>query len=68
MIGPDGARLSKRHRAATLADRDEPIGATLALLARTLGLATDGERLATARELLDGFDPERLPAGPVTLG
>jgi glutamyl-tRNA synthetase len=39
VLGPDGARLAKRHGAVTLADRDEPVGATLARLAHSLGRA-----------------------------
>jgi glutamyl-tRNA synthetase len=67
VLGGDGTRLAKRHGAATLADRDEPVAATLALLAHTLGLAAGRDRLASAGELLDGFDPAALPRGPVTL-
>jgi glutamyl-tRNA synthetase len=66
--GADGARLAKRHRAATLADRDEPAQDTLALLAHSLGLARERDSVATAAELLAGFDPAVLPRGPVTLG
>jgi glutamyl-tRNA synthetase len=68
VLGPDGARLAKRHGAATLADRREPVAATLALLAHSLGLARDREHVETAAELLGEFDPEALPRGPVTLG
>jgi glutamyl-tRNA synthetase len=63
VLGADGARLAKRHGSVTLADRAEPAGATLSLLARSLGIATDvpPER---ARDLLSGFDPDRLPRAP----
>ena len=44
VMGPDGRRLAKRHRAATLADRDEPPAATLAWLAHSLGLAAGSRR------------------------
>jgi glutamyl-tRNA synthetase len=64
VLGADGTRLAKRHGAATLADRDEPIGATLALLAHSLGLARGRSRVRRARELLHEFDPERLPSEP----
>jgi glutamyl-tRNA synthetase len=67
-LGPDGARLAKRHGAATLADRDEPASATLALLAHSLGLARDRRHVGAAGELLAEFDPAALPRGPVTLG
>src|SRR5579875_3776041 len=68
VLGPDGARLAKRHGAATLADRHEPPSATLGLLAHSLGLACDRERVGAAGELLGEFDPAALPRGPVTLG
>ena len=67
VLGSDGARLAKRHRAATLADRDEPPAATLAWLAHSLGLAHDRERVAAAGELLAEFEPERLPRQAVVL-
>jgi glutamyl-tRNA synthetase len=67
VLGPDGARLAKRHGAATLAERDEPVSATLAMLAHTLGLARKRDHLAAASELLAEFDPDALPRGPVTL-
>ena len=54
VLGPDGARLAKRHGAVTL--REVAPAAALAWMAATLGL--EG---ATAAELLDGFDPARLP-------
>jgi glutamyl-tRNA synthetase len=66
-LGGDGARLAKRHRAATLAERDEPVAATLALLAHSLGLAAGRDELAGAGELLAEFDPGRLPREPVVL-
>jgi hypothetical protein len=53
--------------AATLADRGEPVGATLAWLAHTLGLACDRTAVDGAAELLDGFDPASLPRGDVTV-
>jgi glutamyl-tRNA synthetase len=68
VLGADGARLAKRHGAATLADRDEPASATLALLGHTLGLGEGRSQVASAAELLEEFDPERLPRGAVTLG
>ena len=67
VLGADGARLAKRHGAATLADRDEPLGVTLALLAHTLGLAGGRDQVNGAAELLPEFDPARLPREPVTL-
>lgn len=67
VLGGDGHRLAKRHRAATLADRDEPAAATLAVLAHSLGLALGCERVIEAADLLGEFDPTRLPAMPVVI-
>jgi glutamyl-tRNA synthetase len=66
VLGPDGARLAKRHGAVTLADRralGESPDDVRGRLAVTLGLAEPGEAPAPA-ELLARFDPARLPAGP----
>jgi glutamyl-tRNA synthetase len=67
VLGGDGARLAKRHGAATLADRDEPVAATLAWLAHSLGLARGRDAVGSAAELLDGFDADALPRGDVVL-
>ena len=67
VLGADGERLAKRHGAATLADRDQPLSATLALLAHSLRLARGREQVEGARELLDEFDPVRLPSAPARL-
>ncbi len=67
VLGRDGARLAKRHGAATLAERDEPPAATLALLAHSLGLALDRHRVERAGDLVDDFDPARLPREPLVL-
>lgn len=68
VLGPDGARLAKRHGAVTLADLAEqgltPADA-LAWMARSLGLAAPGEQVTVA-DLLARFDPDRLPAEPTT--
>jgi glutamyl-tRNA synthetase len=58
VLGPDGARLAKRHGAVTLEDVEAP--AAVAWMARTLGLRP----ATTAAELLDGFDPGALPTAP----
>ena len=68
VLGPDGERLAKRDRAATLADRNEPASVTLAQLAHTLGLAAGRAEVAAPDELLGAFDPGRLPREAVTLG
>ena len=67
VYGPDGARLAKRHRAATLAERDESPSQTLAWLARSLGLGRDRTATEDPRDLLAEFDPERLPREPFRL-
>lgn len=68
VLGPDGARLAKRHGAVTLAALAEE-GLTpahaLAWMARTLELAAPAEQV-TAADLLARFDPDRLPREPTT--
>ena len=63
VLGPDGARLAKRHGSVTLAHRgpDE----ALTWMAASLGLADPDERV-TARQLLDRFHPKALPREPTT--
>jgi glutamyl-tRNA synthetase len=56
VLGPDGARLAKRHGDVTL--REVPAPKAVAWMARSLGFS--GAR--TARELLATFDPARLPS------
>ena len=68
VLGADGARLAKRHGAATLAQRDEAPPATLAFLAHTLGLALGRDEVGEPAELLHEFDPERVPRDPVVVG
>jgi glutamyl-tRNA synthetase len=62
VLGPDGARLAKRHGAVTLAERAESPAEVRSLLARTLGL--NG---STPRELLEQFDPSTLPTADCRL-
>ena len=66
VLAPGGERLAKRDRAATLADRDEPASATVALIAHSLGLASGRDRVDSASELLAEFDPALIPREPVT--
>jgi len=66
VLGPDGARLAKRHGAVTLGDRPEPPEEIRALLARSLGLAVSGERPSMAA-LAERFDPAALPSEPWVL-
>jgi glutamyl-tRNA synthetase len=68
VLGPGGARLAKRDGGARLANRTEAVAATLALLADSLGLANDRPEVATAAELVPGFDPAAIPREPFTLG
>ena len=58
VLGPDGARLAKRHGAVTLDDVDAPIA--VAWMARTLGLPP----ARSAADLLEAFDPDALPTAP----
>ena len=60
VLGPDGARLAKRHGAVTL-DGVAPAEA-VRWMARSLGMREAG----SAGALLDGFDPALLPREPTT--
>jgi len=60
VLGPDGARLAKRHGAVTL-DGVAPAEA-VRWVARSLGMREAG----SAGALLDGFDPALLPREPTT--
>jgi glutamyl-tRNA synthetase len=66
VLGPDGARLAKRHGAVTLADVAGPAERVRAELMRTVGLAEPGETPSMG-ELLARFDPDRLPRQPTVL-
>ena len=57
VLGPDGARLAKRHGSVTL--RELAPAAALRWMAASLGL-----RGSTPSEMLDGFHPDRLPHEP----
>jgi glutamyl-tRNA synthetase len=69
VLGPDGARLAKRHGAVTLADR-AALGQTPAQvrgeLMASVGLAEPGEEPSMAA-LMERFDPDALPTGPTVL-
>jgi glutamyl-tRNA synthetase len=68
VLGPDGARLAKRHGAVTLADRatrGETPGDVLAWMGASLGLAAAGETVDLA-VLLARFDPAALPRAATT--
>jgi glutamyl-tRNA synthetase len=70
VLGPDGARLAKRHGAVTLADRralGEDADAVRGRLAASVGLAAPGERPSPAT-LVARFDPATFappPSGPL---
>lgn len=69
VLGDEGSRLAKRHGAVTLADRaslGETPADVLAWMAQSLGLAQAGER-PSAAELVERFDPGRLPREPTVL-
>ncbi len=69
VLGPDGARLSKRHGAVAvraLGERGRTPAQVVGLLAHTLGLSPDGAD-ATPRSLVDGFTLDRLTRAPTTL-
>lgn len=63
VLGPDGARLAKRHGSVTLAERamaGQGADEVRSMLAASLGLAEPGEPVAMAT-LARRFDPDRLP-------
>jgi glutamyl-tRNA synthetase len=69
VLGPDGARLSKRHGAVgvrVLRERGRSPERVVGLLASTLGLCAPDESLAAA-ELVAGFRLDALSRQPVTL-
>ena len=61
VLGPDGSRLAKRHGAVTL--RELSAAEAMKWMATSLGLPPARE----ARELLEAFDPARLPREPTVL-
>jgi glutamyl-tRNA synthetase len=68
VVGPDGARLAKRHGAVTLADLagvGVDAATVRARLAAGLGLAAAGEAV-TMEQLVERFDPDRLSRQPWT--
>jgi glutamyl-tRNA synthetase len=68
VVGRDGLRLAKRHGDTSLRhlrERGVSAGALVGHLAFLCGLRPRGTRCA-ARELLAGFDLNKLPARPVT--
>jgi glutamyl-tRNA synthetase len=62
VLGADGARLSKRHGAVTLAERPE----ALRWMAESLGLGAPGEA-PRAAALLERFDRAAVPREPAVL-
>jgi len=65
-LAPDGNRLAKRHGAVTLhdlADRGHSPADVCARLAASLGIDTGG-RPVLAGDLVDVFDPDRMPSTP----
>jgi glutamyl-tRNA synthetase len=69
VLGPDGARLSKRHGAIgirALRERGRSPEEVVGLLAATLGLVPDGTR-CTPRDLVADFALARVTRTPTTL-
>ena len=69
ILGPDGARLSKRHGAIgvrALRDRGVPPERVVAILASTVGLCAP-EASVLPRDLVSSFDFARLPRTPTTI-
>ncbi len=68
VLGADGARLAKRHGAATLADRRSRWRRRSRCSPTRSAWRASRDRVDSAAELLDEFDPGELPRGPVTFG
>ncbi len=69
VLGPDGARLSKRHGdigIRTLRDRGVPANAVIGRLAASLGLCRPDESVSPSL-LVARWDPARLPTEPTVL-
>jgi glutamyl-tRNA synthetase len=69
VVGEDGARLAKRHGAASVAElrgRGADPRSVVGLLAAMSGLADEGAR-ATPHELVAGFSLERVARAPAKL-
>ena len=69
VLGPDGARLSKRHGAIgvrALRDRGRSAAQVVGLLAATLGLVPAGTT-CLPRDLVSTFDLSRITRAPTTL-
>lgn len=67
VVGNDGTRLAKRHGAVTLEELGWSGEVARAHLAVSLGLASIGER-PSLDDLLERFDPARLPRDPWRFG
>lgn len=68
VLGPDGARLAKRHGAVTMRDlaaRGVSAGQVLALLGASLGLCAAADRVDVT-DLVERFDISRVPRAPWT--
>jgi glutamyl-tRNA synthetase len=69
LLGPDGKRLAKRHRAPAIADYRKAGVAperVIGWLAASAGLASPAELLRPA-DLVARYDPTRLPTAPTVL-
>jgi len=70
VLGPDGARLAKRHGAVTLAELRRTgwsAADAVSWMATSLGLAEEGEPPEAAK-LVERFDPAALPREPTVVG
>ena len=69
VLGADGVRLAKRHGSVTLADlraAGVPPAAVVRWIGRSLGVDRP-EWASTVVDLVEGFDPARLPSGDLVL-
>jgi glutamyl-tRNA synthetase len=66
VLGPDGARLAKRHGSSGRTESESSAEA-LALLAASVGIRTGSAPPRRAADLLGGFDPALIPREPLRL-
>jgi glutamyl-tRNA synthetase len=64
VLSAQGTRLAKRDHAVTLAEHNQGPALTLALLAHSIGLASERDRVESPGELLSEFDPAGIPNEP----
>ncbi len=68
VVGPDGRRLAKRHgdtRLSYYRDKGVSRDRVLSLLGRWLGITGLGDSVPSSSDIIQSFDPARIPRQPV---